>query len=68
MSALATMPCMAKREYSKKEAIAARVDPELIAWLEARAVEEDRSLSYMVEKAIKLMREADSKPRPPQRR
>jgi hypothetical protein len=51
---------MAKRnapEVGKKEPIAARVAPDLLAWLEGVAHEQERSLSFMVEKAIRVMRE-----------
>lgn len=55
---LPTMPRKPLAESQKKAGLAARVDPTLIAALQVLADEDDRTLSYMVEKAIREYVEA----------
>lgn len=47
------MPRKPAPESAKKVGLAARVDPALIAALQELADADDRTLSYMVEKAIR---------------
>jgi hypothetical protein len=54
---LSWMPRKKIPQSEKKVAVGARVDPELRDWLEDVAASDDRTVSYMVEKALLLMRE-----------
>lgn len=51
-----TLPAMPRKPLppsEKKAALGARVDPALLAALQAMADEDDRTVSYMVEKAVR---------------
>jgi uncharacterized protein (DUF1778 family) len=61
------MPRKKIPQSEKKVAVGARVDPELRDWVEDAAASDERTVSYMVEKALQLLREhmtkGDRKPR-----
>jgi group I intron endonuclease len=54
-------------EARRKVVLGARIDPELRDWVEDAAASDERTVSYMVEKALQLLREhmtkGDKKPR-----
>jgi hypothetical protein len=58
---LSWMPRKKIPQSEKKVAIAARVDPELRDWTESVAADDERTVSFMVEKALRLLREHMSK-------
>lgn len=56
LATFATLPTMPRKksDSAKKEPLTARVDPSLIAAMDALAEELEHSTSFMVEKAIKF--------------
>lgn len=68
MSATATLPAMPRKplaESEKKITIGSRVDPATFEAIERLAREDDRTISYVIEKLLKdaLARLSQSKPR-----
>lgn len=67
ITAIANLPYMARRkldEHAKRVPIAGRILPHLLRGLQDRAEAEDRTLSYMLEKAVAAFIDADDKPPP----